>query len=63
MSPDPIVATFRHVDNTMETTGQWFNFWAQVQKEDMKEGFLQEGANLALRFKLASILNDAVEVI
>ena len=60
---DSIVATFRHVDNANETTGQWFNFWARVQKEDMKRDFLREGTNLALRFKLASILNDATEVI
>ena len=53
---------FQYTENSMETTGEWFKVWSLVQKEKMKEDFLREGVNLALRFKLASILNDAAKV-
>ena len=55
-------AVFRYTEESLETTGEWFSFWALTQKRKMKEDFQQEGANLALRFKLAAILHDATEV-
>ena len=54
--------SFQHTGNSLRATGEWFSFWALAQKKKMKEDFLREGTNLALRFKLASILNDATKV-
>ena len=53
---------FQYTGNSVKTSGEWFSFWALIQRRRMKEGFLQEGTNLALRLKLASILNDATQV-
>ena len=54
--------SFQYTGNSLTTTGEWFSFWALSQRRRMKEDFLREGANLALRFKLAAILNDATQV-
>lgn len=62
MSTGRASAVFQFTDDSVETTGEWFSFWAAAQKEKMKEDFQREGANLALRFKLMSILNDATQV-
>ena len=62
MSADRVSTVFQFTNESVETTGEWFSFWAAAQKEKMKEDFQREGFNLALRFKLASILNDATQV-
>ena len=63
MSPVGTSTTvFQYTEEALKTTEEWFKTWSLVQKEKMKKDFLLEGVNLALRFKLASILNDAAKV-
>ena len=62
MSASNASTVFQYTEDATKTTGEWFNVWSLVQKGKMKEDFIREGANLALRFKLAAILNDATKV-
>ena len=63
MSANSASTVFQYTEDSMKTTEEWFKVWSLVQKEKMKEDFLREGVNLALRFKLAAILNDAAKVL
>ena len=63
MSAKSASTVFQYMEDSMKTTEEWFKVWQLVQKEKMKEDFLREGVNLALRFKLSAILNDATKVL
>ena len=63
MSAKSASTVFQYMEDSMKTTEEWFKVWQLAQKEKMKEDFLREGVNLALRFKLSAILNDATKVL